>query len=190
MKTLFTLLFTLIAFTSFAQEVKQDLPVDESGKINFTEVIPVEATTKDELYTRARAWFATTFNSANRVLEMDDKESGVLIGKAFQDIYVSSLGIPVQTKLWYNVKVYLKDGRYKYELTELEYQGYPTTYVLSPPKAPAEMVIITMLNKPNGKPRPINQSYKDETVKAMTALAEHLKVGMAKSATSKTGDDW
>lgn len=191
MKTLFTTLLVLIAFGSFAQEqAPADLPVDESGKINFTEVVQVDGTDKAELYTRARAWFATTFNSANNVLEMDDKEAGVLIGNAYRDITIMSLGIPVRVKFWYNVKVYQKDGRYKYDITDLSYEAYPSKYDMNPSKMPAEPIVIDNLYKPNGKPRAINQSYKEETVQAVTALANSLKDAMQKSASASAGDDW
>lgn len=191
MKTFFTTLLLLFAFTAFAQDKPtQELPVDANGKINYTEVVQVDGADKDELYTRARAWFATSYRSANNVLEMDDKSAGVLIGGAFQDITIMSMGYPVTVKLWYNLKVYLKDGRYKYEITDLFYENYPNQYYPTATKTPAEEVIITNLYKKNGKPSPINHSYKEKTIVGITALYTNLKDAMQKSASASAGDDW
>jgi hypothetical protein len=45
-------------------------------------VVDVPGVTADELYTRARSWFATTFVSANAVLQLQDAANHVLIGHA------------------------------------------------------------------------------------------------------------
>ncbi|KAA3438902.1 DUF4468 domain-containing protein [Rufibacter hautae] len=75
-----------------------------------------------QLYTPARSWYASTFNSSKSEFEIDDKETGVLMGKGFSDIIVTTL-IPVKLKLWYTVKVEVKDGRYRYQMTDFKYEG-------------------------------------------------------------------
>ena len=99
----------------------QTLPIDsKTGKITFTEVVYVGDSTisKDELYSRAREWFAVTFVSANDVLQMDDIEAGKIIGK----------GNIRLKKTWhlygsinFTLTIYLKHGRYKYVITNLNH---------------------------------------------------------------------
>ena len=58
----------------------------ESTKYTYQEVIEVSNISKDDLYTRARAWFVKGYKSANAVLQMDDRESGTIIGKGYFEV--------------------------------------------------------------------------------------------------------
>lgn len=87
----------------------QDLPIDSiSKKVTYQEVVKVDGASKNELYARAREWFAKTFKSADDVLQMEDMANGKLIGK----------GCNYQSKVFYTVSVSVKDGRYRYEITD------------------------------------------------------------------------
>src|SRR5687768_10177439 len=68
--------------SSIDSTTKYTLPLDSvTNRVTFSEVVKIENATKDELFTRAREWFAKTFVSAQNVLQMDDRVSGKLIGK-------------------------------------------------------------------------------------------------------------
>jgi hypothetical protein len=94
----------------------------------YSEVVQIEGKTAQQLYTTAREWFAKTFVSANDVIQMEDPVSGKIIGKGSNHItesYVVGKGITVMhTKIdWYpnfTLKIEVKDGRYKYELTDIK----------------------------------------------------------------------
>lgn len=192
-RLLFVSLLIMTIKLSFGQagEIYElELPVNEQGLIDYTDVIQVEDVTKDELYSRAREWFVTCYNSAEDVLQMDDKESGKLIGKAFKDIIIQSMGIPVKIKMYYTISIYLKDGRYKYSISDIEYQGYADANIPNPPRVPAEGTIIHMLYKKSGKPRAINKQYKEETIVSMNALILDLKQNMTESDLLNEEDDW
>ena len=188
-------LVTLISQTAFGQTgepFEQELPVNEESLIEYTDVVQVNGATKDELYSRAREWFVTRYNSVEDVLQMDDKESGKLIGKAFKDIMIGLMGISVKKKMYYTIGVYFKDGRYKYSVTNIEYQGYPDKYNnYNAPRRPAEPAIIDQLYKKNGKPRSMNKQCKEGTIKSTNALIADLKDSMTKSnGLTDEDDDW
>lgn len=94
----------------------------------YSEVVQAEGKTSQQLYTTAREWFAKTFVSANDVIQMEDPASGKIIGKGSNHIsesYVIGKGLTaIFTKLdWYpnyTLKIEVKDGRYKYELTDIK----------------------------------------------------------------------
>jgi hypothetical protein len=97
------------------------LPFDETThQITYQGVVEVPGATKDQLYTRAYEWLAKTYRSANAVIQMQDKEAGRLMGKgaALVSIKGFSAGFVRHT-----LTVYLKDGRYKYVLTDLEHEA-------------------------------------------------------------------
>lgn len=124
MKVVFLLLFLLCNLPLFAQ----DFPIsDKTGKICYTEVVHVDSTvTKEILYYNAREWFAKSFKSANDVIQMDDKDAGKIIGKG--SFKVERLPFLVSDDIgnagWINftISVFVKPGRYKYEITDFFHQ--------------------------------------------------------------------
>lgn len=99
----------------------QILPIDTvSNKVSYQGVVIANGA-KSDLYLKAKQWFVTAFNNSNYVLQMDDKESGKLIGKgvAIGDIK-DSWGIATVGSFTLNYTVYItvKAGKYRYEVTD------------------------------------------------------------------------
>lgn len=129
------LLLLFIAFTNTAtaqkdREVAPEMPIDKETKlISYTEVVQLEGTpTKDELYERAKEWFARYYKSSNNVLQIDEKENGKLVGKAALRVYIRSMGADYEGGIVsYTISVYVKEGRYKYEITDFVHNGQQRT---------------------------------------------------------------
>lgn len=102
------------------------------GQIIYTGIVQVDSAKKDELFNRAKAWFVTQYKSANDVIQMEDKEAGILMGKGlFVELYNFGFLVgPVSVNVYHTVKVYVKDGKYKYEITDLngKYYERPSKY--------------------------------------------------------------
>ena len=108
--TLTTVLLLMInSITTYGQTV-----------LTYTEVIQVDSVTNIELYNRAKLWFATVYNSSNDVLQLENKEEGQLIGKAIMKYNPTVLSGSETTKgsIKYTIKIFVKDGRYKYEISD------------------------------------------------------------------------
>ena len=72
----------------------------------ISEVVTVDSTiTKETLYSNALSFFATTFKSAQNVIQMKDPESGKVIGKGI-----------LSEKRNVTVTISCRDGRYKYDV--------------------------------------------------------------------------
>lgn len=184
MKTIVTLIWLLLA-TSFAYA--QDTLVDkETGLVTFTGVVRVDSTlSKAELYSRAREWFARTYNDADKVLSMDDRASGKLLGKAFQNIKIYSS----YEKMHYQISVFVKDGRYKYEITNLRYQDYGTDADPFRPRVPAETHFVRGYYK-NGKTRPVSDRYRRATVEGIQSLIASLEASMRGNHVTAAKEDF
>lgn len=122
--------FLLLSFKIYSQDYSSaDLfSRDINGKIYFNEVIQVDSITKDLLYYNAKVFFAEVFKSANDVIQMDDKENGVLIGKGFTNVYAKAvfrdgliiyLDFTGTVQMWYTIKIQCKDNRYKYDIYDI-----------------------------------------------------------------------
>jgi hypothetical protein len=126
-----TMLFTV---STFSQEQSINLlPRDANGKVTYGEIVQTDSISKDALYLRAKGFFVNYFISANDVIQMDDPEKGVIIGKGFKELIIKGTAIrdggfiildfysPVQ--MWFTVKIQCKDGRYKYDIYDIIFVG-------------------------------------------------------------------
>jgi len=125
------LLSCLIFFVKigFAQKIDKDsIFPSKDGQVIYSEVINVDSTlTKDKLYLNAKTWFVTTYKSAKDVIQLDSKEDGQIIGKGiFHEIWKVSgiLGVVYDVSVSHTVKITVKDGKYKYEISDLSGEYY------------------------------------------------------------------
>ncbi|WP_375418163.1 DUF4468 domain-containing protein [uncultured Hymenobacter sp.] len=108
-------------FTSAALLDGTALPFDETThQITYQGVVDVPGLTKDQLYVRAHEWLAKAYRSANDVIQMQDKEAGRLVGKGTTRVMVRGYDAGY---VRHTLTIYLKDGRYKYVLTDLSHDA-------------------------------------------------------------------
>ncbi|MBV6405537.1 MAG: hypothetical protein GFGODING_02316 [Flavobacteriales bacterium] len=160
----------------------------ETGRVYFEEVVQAPGISKSELYNRAREWFVRSFNSAESVLQMDDREAGKLAGRGWTNIEIESLQAIWQFKLKFLIMIELREGRYKLTFTDIEYQGHPTPKDINPASIPCESVIIDNLLKKNGEPKHVPRQYKEQTIKTWRRFSSELKDALARPMGAE--DDW
>lgn len=179
MRKLF-LIFVWLPAIAFAQKGKDKffsiLP-EVDGVVMYTGVVQVDSTiTKTELFNRAKAWFVTEYKSANDVIQMEDKEAGVIMGKGFAEAdYKANFMAVNYANIYHTVKVYVKDGRYKYEITDLTGKfkaetGFNDIDIDN---------VIPVYNKPRKEKIITSANAK------MLSIIESLKKGMSKPITTK-----
>jgi len=124
----------LISVNTYSQDYSftELLPRDKDDKIYFSEVVTTDGLSKDVLYQNSRVFFADVFKSSNNVIQLDDKENGILIGKGFSNIYAKAsvrdgiyiiLDFTATVQMWFSIKIQFKDGRYKYEIYDVYFIG-------------------------------------------------------------------
>ena len=90
MKYAIVLLFILTVFDLSAQE-KPDLNIvpEQDGIVRYSGVVQLDSSIKaDDIFNRAKIWFVDNYKSANDVLQMEDKASGILPGKELLIIHI------------------------------------------------------------------------------------------------------
>ena len=75
-------------YMALADKLVTEYPLDQNQQISFTTVIDAPNKTKDELFTILNNWFVASFNSGKSVIQMTEKEQGVIIAKG----YLSGVG--------------------------------------------------------------------------------------------------
>ena len=115
MKKLFLLLFVSMGyfFSSYGQE-----------KLTFSKVIEVKDVDKTSIYISLRDWISTYYRDTQEVLQMDDKDAGIIIGKAIFLYSMNNLAYAAyEGKIWYSIKLQVKDGRFKVEMLNFVHEN-------------------------------------------------------------------
>ena len=97
---------------------------NNDGLIVYTEVVKLDSTyTSDLLFKNAKQWLVDNFKSGKDVLQTDDKESGYIIGQGYFVVGKNPVGFFVtNSRIWFTVKIEVKDGRYKYTFYDTDYE--------------------------------------------------------------------
>jgi len=118
MKTI-KLIVGLIVLTSLNLSAQETL--------SFEKVIKTDSVGKKIIFATINDWFATTYNSSNDVIQMNDKDAGILIGKGLFEYNSNRHPFFSQYEydgnIKYTIKIYVKDNRYKVVLTDFEHLG-------------------------------------------------------------------
>ncbi len=75
-----------------AGNLAQTLSLDKNNALTYTQVIEAPNKTKEQLYILLNYWYSATFNSGKAVIQLNDKDAGVIIGKGFIDEIATHIG--------------------------------------------------------------------------------------------------
>lgn len=79
-----------------------------------------DTTTKSsEIYSRTKLFFANEYASAKDVITFDDATTCTVVGRGWINLKSKNVAHK-SVKLWHSLKVQCKDGRYRYELSDMK----------------------------------------------------------------------
>ena len=122
MKKLITFLILVSSISIYGQV---SLPIDDTSKrAVFTEVVQLDSVGTESIYNRAKLFVANNYNSAKTVTDLSDEKLHSIVIKAYTTTHFKSwAGVYPAGGFNYTLKIYCKDGRYKYEITDLIHTG-------------------------------------------------------------------
>lgn len=92
--------------------------------LTFEKVIETDSVGKTMIFATINDWFATTYNSANDVIQMADKDAGIIIGNGSMSFsYGGIFYLCYEGYIKYTIKVYIKENRYKIVLTNFNHSS-------------------------------------------------------------------
>lgn len=131
MKNIFILIVSLfISQEIFAQEKLLGILPLKEGKVTYSDVLPVQGVSKDQLYKRVKLWFIESYNSGKDVIQLDDKDHGEIIGKGcFRAKWNFRFYTTLSMNVWKTIKIQIKNDSLKYEISDFRMNNYffPTT---------------------------------------------------------------
>ncbi len=123
MKKVLLFLMLLVPVFAFSQSKEAKVKLEEyqtngvykvdNGNLIVTVVLEDVQGTKDELYTKVRNYYARIYRNLNSVLQVDDKEAGVLVIKGlFSDYWMYNKFITSGTySAYHTARVDIKNNR-------------------------------------------------------------------------------
>lgn len=105
-----------------------NIPIKD-GEIFYEEIAEANGTQR-QLYMRARKWFVDHFHNANSVLQLDDKEDGKLMGKAFH-VYDFESGVSTsKVSIYFTLNIDVRDDRYRIQFYDMYGSDKKTNQIL------------------------------------------------------------
>jgi len=160
----------------------------ENGRIVFSEVVPVDNVSKDELFVRANSWIARTFNSPKDVIQFNDKEAGKIIcktvtgatvGKGFNKVTID----PV----YFILQIETREGRYRIVASDFIHE-YRIKIGQITNEGENLLEEYYRLKEPTKKELENNFAIAEVISNRVLAIFESAKLAMA--VQSNTDDDW
>ena len=75
-----------------AANLRNELALDKNNSLSYTQIIECGNQTKEQLYITLNHWFSVTFNDANSVMQLNDKDAGVIIGQGYMPNIAAHMG--------------------------------------------------------------------------------------------------
>ena len=177
MRTLIVVFSCLFYCTAIAQH-----------PLKFEEVQEVESLTKKQLFDNARIFLNKTFVKSQEVINIEDKEQGLIAGKGIIRVEEKApLNKVAIHDFRFTIEIRVKEGRYKYTLTDFVHEQ----------KVGFSMGLITDSetytgNRPLGFSKKLaNNLYikrKDTIIREAKIFIDSLKNSM--TDTANTNSDW
>lgn len=90
----------------------------KNGSVIFEKVIEVKDKTKGQIYAALRKWFAESFKDSKSVIQVADKEEGLITGKGNYSFFLKET--IMMTHIYgtcdFTINIDIKDGKFKYQV--------------------------------------------------------------------------
>ncbi|MDP4290047.1 MAG: DUF4468 domain-containing protein [Bacteroidota bacterium] len=96
----------------------------------LTGVVNINDKPAEKLFNSTREWFALNFQTSKDEVKLADNSTHVFIAKGEKRETVLIKNIKMKVKMGFTLKLDFKDGRFKYEFSNMEYRNALTNQVV------------------------------------------------------------
>ena len=102
-----------------AKNLASQLQLDKNNALTYTQIIEAPGKTKTQLYVILNYWYSNTFRSGKSVIQLNDKEAGVIIAKGYVDAIAAHAGgtNSYTVNITPIIKTDIKDGKVRVTYT-------------------------------------------------------------------------
>jgi hypothetical protein len=177
---------------SLYSQIISELPTNELGAVYYNKVFKVDSVNKNELFLRSKTFFVNNFKYAKNVIQLEDKEAGVIIGKGYKNIVSNSEAlISANCDVYFTIKILSKDNKFKVEVYDF-YGNTKPSYPYFPNGIRIEMSTwfdTLEYYKSNGNPRPAKEKFKTAFIESVEGIFSVISNEMIKPSDIKS-EDW
>ncbi len=120
MKIISTFIGLIFCLTLCGQsEARISFPMKE-GKVFYETIDSSVSLPKEKIYNTCKAWVARSFNSANDVIQYDNKEEGKMIVKGFFKMSEAILWETQTTDVYFTLTITCKDNKYRIQVFDFK----------------------------------------------------------------------
>jgi hypothetical protein len=133
------LLFLLLLIVPFAGKSQQYLIDPDTKKLTYSKVVEVPGMDREDLYARVRKWSYQQYSNTTDVTLSEAPEGGhIFVAASFNLSTISGEG-----KVGVKLTLYVKDGKYRYIITDFTFKGIESPLIRSEsPTIPFENPIV------------------------------------------------
>ena len=184
-------IFILLIFFNVA--VYAQLPTNEKGEISYTKVVNAEGSTKKQLYDKAKLWIVSKLKSGDNMVELSSENADQIVGTGnliLEDIYTGFHKKHKITNVSLNFKfiVFCKEGRFKYELSNLIIHYVWVNYQSK--SIPESCGLVKLTHPGNIKKEDAVKTYESNVRKAVHAQLTNLIADFTENMTVTKEEDW
>lgn len=140
MKKILLLVIMFCNFLVFSQSKKEMLAemdgkynVDDNKNVTITKIIEIEGVKKEDIYLRVLSFFTYNYGNGESVIQIQDKEKGLIIGKGVYDnVHVGISLVSTEIDLSHIIRVDVKEGKARIFITLSEYNSKTSGYNTPP----------------------------------------------------------
>jgi hypothetical protein len=115
MKKILVFILMVFSLPSFGQQTQTPTPDSL-----YTDIVQVDSLSQNQLFSRAKLFVATRFNSAPDVTKLSDEAAHTIVVKGrLNRFYVNPFNKSLGGAVNFTLKIATKEGKYKYEITDL-----------------------------------------------------------------------
>lgn len=121
-----------IDYVESALHIKELYGLDKNNAITRTTIVEAPGKTKNQIYIDVNTWFIHTFNSGKSVIQLNEKEAGVVVGKGYIENVAQHVSFASSADIhaWVIIRVDIKDNKFRVMTTVQEYDMDMGTGVL------------------------------------------------------------
>lgn len=103
-----------------------EFPKDEYGKYNFSEVVQVPGLSKEQLFNNGSTFLKKikVLKSREKYLNINEDNSQLTTKGSFYVYRYGSIKKAIDGAVEYDIKIELKEGRYRYTITNFQFNEY------------------------------------------------------------------
>lgn len=151
------------------------LPKDEKGKVHFTKIIESNNLSQEQTYNKSKLFFTKNFNTAKDVIELDDKENGIFIGKGHTILNIQRGKHTTPAPLSFFIKIESKKNSCKVDIYNLIYNSATFAETFFSEYNEARYINANVKNKL------IMESYRDQTLEKIAFIESKIKEELNKN---------